>query len=437
MSEANINILTLNCWGLKYVAKNRVERVQAIASAISQSAHDIVALQELWVYADFEYVRSWVTKRLPYAKFFYSGALGAGLALFSRFPILTAAIHPYSLNGHPLDVAGGDWFVGKAAASIVIRHPTLGEVEIFNTHLFAKGGEVGPEHLRAHRLVNAWEFSKLVRVSASAGRYVIAAGDFNSIPKTLPMTIIRDYAGLSDAWSESHETGRGSPRDLRPEDAITLFGVTADSPLNSYSSGKPLDTTARQHFGKRLDYIFYRQPTGGGAFSSADKPLLKCKESRVVFTDNVPGHSFSFSDHFGLEATIAITLPDSHGTHPSSQDSVSLSEETFSSMTRALTGCYRISAKRSRLELLIFATCIVALVALCIGSVWLPRSWINPIYLLLTVFISWAGTTTLYAGFIFGNWERRALTNVIEELEFIGQRTVQGAGRIADIEASV
>lgn len=42
------------------------------------------------------------------------------------------------------------------------------------TQLFAKGGEDGPEHKRAHRLVNAWEFSKLARQAAELGRYVIA-----------------------------------------------------------------------------------------------------------------------------------------------------------------------------------------------------------------------------------------------------------------------
>lgn len=55
--------------------------------------------------------------------------------MFSKFPIICASIHPYSLNGHPVDVAGGDWIVGKAAASIVIIHPILGEVEFFNTHV--------------------------------------------------------------------------------------------------------------------------------------------------------------------------------------------------------------------------------------------------------------------------------------------------------------
>lgn len=110
----------------------------------------------------------------------FSGALGSGLAIFSRYPIVSAAIHPYALNGTPIDVAGGDWFVGKAAAYVVIHHPVLGGVQVFNTHLYAKGGEDGPEHNRAHRLVNAWQFAKLARIAAETGKYVIAV--CSSIP---------------------------------------------------------------------------------------------------------------------------------------------------------------------------------------------------------------------------------------------------------------
>ncbi len=51
---------------------------------------------------------------------------------------MAATIHPYSLNGSPLDVLAGDWFVGKAAASVLIMHPTLGQVQVFNTHVSAQ-----------------------------------------------------------------------------------------------------------------------------------------------------------------------------------------------------------------------------------------------------------------------------------------------------------
>jgi len=65
----------------------------------------------------------------------YRGALGAGLVFLSRFPIMGATAHPYSLNGSPLDVFGGDWFVGKAAVSILLAHPILGQLQVFTTHV--------------------------------------------------------------------------------------------------------------------------------------------------------------------------------------------------------------------------------------------------------------------------------------------------------------
>lgn len=121
--------------GLKFVAKDRPQRIRGIANELANSDYDIVCLQELWVHADFQYIRNQVSKVLPNAKFFYSGALGSGLAIFTRFPILETSIRPYSLNGSPLDVAGGDFFVGKCIVSAVFHHDALGEVEIFNTHV--------------------------------------------------------------------------------------------------------------------------------------------------------------------------------------------------------------------------------------------------------------------------------------------------------------
>ncbi|KAJ6575384.1 Endonuclease/exonuclease/phosphatase [Mycena capillaripes] len=395
MSEASaIHVLSLNCWGLKYVAKNRTERIHAIANELAKFDHDIIALQEIWVFADYEQVRDSVVKRLPYSKFFYSGALGSGLALLSRFPIIGTSVHPYSLNGSPID----------AAVSIIISHPILGQVQVFNTHLYAKGGEDGPEYNRAHRLVNAWEFAKLARQAAELGRYVIAAGDFNSIPSTLPMALIREYTGLTDSWVSAHpiHPNTSSPSAM---DAITQFGVTADSPLNSYSAGKPIGPYARKFLGKRLDYILYRQPIRPLTRPDDPLPVLKATECNVVLTEKVPGRPFSFSDHFALEATLEIQTGDQ------------LSADSLSTAMQALAACYRFSRQRARKELTIFALCIAVLVGLVVGSSWLPHAWINPIFILFTVFVAWLGTTMLYQGFLYGNWECNALMNVIEELE--------------------
>ncbi|KAL6307676.1 Endonuclease/exonuclease/phosphatase [Sparassis latifolia] len=435
MSDDRLRVFTFNCWGLKYVSKNRAERISAIADALVASDYDLITLQEVWVFADYELIRAAVSKRLPYSKFFYSGAFGAGLAILSRFPIIATTIHSYTLNGSPIDVIQGDWFVGKAAGSALIAHPILGQVQVFDTHLYAPGGDSGPIHQQAHRYVNAWEFAKLTRQAADVGRYVIAAGDFNSIPSSVPMAIIREHAGLTDAWVATHpnapvQTLAGpSPALTSPHDAIRLYGVTADSPLNTYSAGKHLEPVARKYQGKRLDYIFYRQPSISPP--SGRNPILKCVDTNVVFTQTIPRANFSFSDHFGVEATFEISRPENGDieTHvaalaepgsvlnSSSIPNPSLSPDSINRTLSSLTSRYRYAQHRGRSQLTVFGSCTSVIIFMALGSAWLPQSWINPIFVVATIFLSWLATTMFYVGFVYTKWEANALTNVIEELE--------------------
>lgn len=68
-----------------------------------------------------------------------SGALGSGLAIFTKYPIISAEAHPYSLSGCPHHPTEGDFFVNKAAGCIVLLHPYLGEVEVWSTHVSRLG----------------------------------------------------------------------------------------------------------------------------------------------------------------------------------------------------------------------------------------------------------------------------------------------------------
>ncbi|KAG2045128.1 Endonuclease/exonuclease/phosphatase [Suillus americanus] len=421
-----IRVVTLNCWGLKYVSKDRHERVAAIASALARSDYDIIALQEIWVEADYNEIRQSVVPRLPYTKLFHSGALGAGLGILTKWPIIATSMTPYSLVGEPTDVFGGDWFVGKGAGSVTIMHPVLGPVQLFVTHFCAKGGESGPECNRTYRLVNAWEFAKVTRQAAELGRYVIAMGDFNSIPTSLPMNVVLSHAGLVDSWATSHAHIPPPSGMISPIAGVINYGVTADSPLNSYRDSKPSgDPIVRKYQGKRLDYILFRHPSPNG--SNDHLPRLTCRDSQVVFTDSIPGNSCSYSDHFGVEATLAIdtqaegkqddmaSLKDTSAMWFNSPSE--LSSNAITKIMNAFNTSYRMSQDRSRKELTIFGTSILALIGLIIGSAWVAVPWLNPVFVLLVIFLSWQATTKLYEGFIFGNWERKALQNVIEELE--------------------
>ncbi|KAG9056237.1 phospholipase C type enzyme [Serendipita sp. 407] len=422
MSDQSLRVLSYNVWALKFVSKNRLERLDAISRALKASQYDIIAFQELWT--GYDMMKATLTN-LPYSKYWRTAAVGSGLAIFSRFPIIESHVYPYSLNGSPSDLSG-DWFAGKACASVVIAHPLLGQVEIFNTHFFAKGGEEGPEYWRAVRISNAWEMSRLVAGALGRGRHVIVTGDFNSSPHSLPMKIMISRANLIDAWVESHPTLPSSPIGRNTSSnaarAIEVFGLTVDSPLNSWSLGKPLDPYARKWLGKRLDYILFRSP------SAKSRPHLTIEETNVVMREKVPGRAFSFSDHFALEATFSVATPEdpvyassSHAprhTILTDKNQYKLSEEDLLTALGAISYEYREANKRSKRQMIYFWLSLLLLLFIVIGSAFIhPSRWLAPVATLLGAIATWRGTTALYVGFIYGQWETGILTNLMEEIE--------------------
>ena len=132
----------------------------------------------------------------------FSGALGSGLALFSRYRIVETSVHPYSLNGAPIDVAAGDWFVGKAAASIVIEHPVLDLVQIFNTHVISK--------FHPHQLINRPHFGSPAFRQRRGRRSRI----FESTPA-------RQRLGVRKTGSSSRRTRALCDRSASPHNLIS------------------------------------------------------------------------------------------------------------------------------------------------------------------------------------------------------------------------
>lgn len=297
------------------------------------------------------------------------------------------------------------------------------------------------------------------------------------------MNIIKEHGHLTDAWAASHDQGflPEAAEVHTPHHALREFGVTADSPLNTYTAGKKLGAIASRWQGKRLDYILYRGPARihrrlrKYANESNDMPTLHCVTSKVVMTGKVPGQSMSLSDHFGVEANLVIRYPspsaqvilppaapsvwNSNNTNGStqtfSQDTpyadggetetptsvhalanvaddmaagdayeVDVTPETVEAMLAAIAGAYRVANARSRKHLVVFGVCVFLLGGLTVGSAWQPMQSANPILVLVAGAITWIGTTMLYSGFIWGNWERNWLMTVVEELELLNRSRV-------------
>jgi sphingomyelin phosphodiesterase 2 len=290
------------------------------------------------------------------------------------------------------------------------------------------------------------------------------AGDFNSVPTTLPMTVIRDHASLTDAWEVTHppssHTSATSTSMPTPSQAIETFGVTADSPLNFYSAGKHLDAHASAWQGKRLDYILFRDPAPPLS-PAAQLPSLVATGARVRLTEPVPGSPFSYSDHFGVSATLQIKYP-GHARSPTTsnnelrmgqnqqmatisalsapapvQQSARLVAADASAVLGALTACYHYSRTRAKRHLSLFELSVGTgtLIFLVATASWFPTG-ATPFVVLGSAVATWLGTTMLYVGFVYGRWEVNALMNVIEEFELY-QKSVETVARSGESEVSI
>ncbi|KIM31794.1 hypothetical protein M408DRAFT_21007 [Serendipita vermifera MAFF 305830] len=422
-------VLTFNVWGLKYLSQKRTERLAALTNLLLTStghSYDVICLQELWVEADFIRLKNALRHKYPHSAYWPNSVVGSGLAVLSKWDIIGRDFTAFGVCGEPGEI-GGDWYAGKGVGNVTLKVEKLGEVEIFNTHFFAKGGEEGPESLRSVRISNAWEMAKVVRKAVAGGRHVIATGDFNSSPHSLPMRIMFQHGDLIDTWASTHPAPPADPprhttTDKSAQAAVDLFGLTVDTPSNTWSAGKKLDNFALRWLGKRLDYILYNSAplSGSPGFESTSGTRLSIQSTVVVLTGTVPGQDFSYSDHFGLEATFAIVSSDSSA--ESRPITRRLSSEDIYTAREALFCAFYSSRSRTRRHVLYLLASIIGLLLAVLGPSWISIEssvwkWGAFIAAPIAAISAWGGTMALCVGIIYGIRERGRLTNFIEELE--------------------
>ncbi|OAA68468.1 sphingomyelinase family [Niveomyces insectorum RCEF 264] len=189
-----ITALTLNCWGLKYISTLRAERLAEIGRrlAVLAATPPPPGTSSSTAASDFAAIHRLTRHVLPYAKFFHGGVWGAGLAVLSRWPITRTSMHGYTLNGRPTAFWRGDWFVGKGLASATVRVSAATTVEVLVTHTHApyEGGRPDDSYL-VHQLAQTWEAGKRMAAAAAVrGHLVLAMGDFNMTPQSLPYQML-------------------------------------------------------------------------------------------------------------------------------------------------------------------------------------------------------------------------------------------------------
>ncbi len=184
--------------------------------------------------------------------------------------------------------------------------------------------------------------AKLIRAAAERGHMVIALGDFNDVPESLPYRIISDLTPARDAWRVLHPDSSLGAADDDPERArrrpiptaefnINENGVTSNSIYNTWRWSKsqqralgssqdpmfiPHDTPDNR--GQRIDYIF----VSCGSLPHLGGSGWVVKNARVGMLERHPQLQCSLSDHFSVEATLAFHVLQAESINSSSSDQV-------------------------------------------------------------------------------------------------------------------
>ncbi|KAL1595049.1 phospholipase C type enzyme [Paraconiothyrium brasiliense] len=436
---STLRILSLNCWGLKYISKLRNERLSEIGNQIAAAdpPPDIIGLQECWTQQDYNVIREKTKHLLPYGKFYFSGIFGGGLVILSRWPIEESSMTQYPLNGRPAAFYRGDWFVGKGVAYARIRMgPTRRDIaEVFCTHLHAPYEAEPHDSYICHRTAQAWEITKLMRGAAERGHLVIGLGDFNMTPLSLAHRIIETHSPVRDVWRILYpDSSIGAAKDrveqLRnapmpnAEYNITKNGATCDSALNTWRWNKAhsqrlakgenvqIEPTVDDPNAKRLDYIFFSSGSHHDASSGQSSAEWTLKVAKVGMTARHPTLHCSLSDHFSVEATLVRNLDEplsapSNG--PYALPETYLPIEVYDEILATISKYDARERTQRRLRLGHFAFQFFLTIGCLIGVWWVPHNYIAFILMLISSLSLSVGVIDGLMGGLFVGSELRAL----------------------------
>ncbi|QIW99625.1 hypothetical protein AMS68_005143 [Peltaster fructicola] len=429
----SIRVVSLNCWGLKFISSHRRARLAEIGRqlACATPPPQIVGLQECWTQEDYLTIRKLTTCILPHGKFYHSGFFGSGLVILSAWPIEESNMYPYPLNGRPAAFYRGDWYVGKGVASARIRIGSRSKdvIEIFCTHLHAPYEAEDRDSYACHRTAQAWEIAKHMRHAAERGHMVIGMGDFNMLPSSLAHRLIEAHSPCRDVWrllkpdsavgssDSSAEKVRGRPV---PTVRVSLAenGATCDSIFNTWSWSKQMkkDMKANRHSSinknaldpaaKRLDYIFL--------YSNVHQ---KCQlqSVEVGMTRRHPELGVSLSDHFSVEASIAFG---GDGTQVPDQAMVTPLPESVYDEINDMIAAYMLRERGQRTLRMWHFAAQVAMTTGCLTAVWWsPNNYVAFILMLVSSIGLTGGVLDGLMGGLFVKHELRALKEFQWEIQ--------------------
>ncbi|KAL3283099.1 hypothetical protein HHI36_006258 [Cryptolaemus montrouzieri] len=299
--EFDFKIFTLNCWGIPLIAKDLKDRFEAIAEVLAKSDYDCVCLQEVWTEGLYQHIKNKISGSFPYGHYFYSGSLGSGICMFSKYPIIDVYFHQWAVNGYIHKIHHGDWFGGKGVGLCKLRLNKY-LVNVYTAHLHAEYNREHDEY-KAHRIIQAFDTAQFIQLTSGNADLVVLAGDLNTEPGDLAYKLLLTVPGLTDSFVEAQFSGN--------------IKTTNESLCNSYTPSK---LKKQEVCGKRIDYIM---------FHPGSNSQIYLKKYQMPLEDRVPNRHFSYSDHEAVSVVLHIKDDMAHTPSNHSNEKISALEESI------------------------------------------------------------------------------------------------------------
>lgn len=254
------------------------ERIIHIPNALLKYDADIIAIQECYDDAYVNFIKNKLKLLYPYVarkdKKRNMLQLHNGLIIFSKFPIKSVNLFPYSNSDIVENYFGNKCLL---VTEIIFNNQVI---SLFNIHLTA--GSYNPESLTStnHRLSQIKEVLLITNHYKSRNTIPIILGDFNS---GKIRTNKNYYLMLNNGFIDTHDK-------INNNDKIN-FTWSPNNVQNSVHNNAQVD---------KIDHLFYH---------NSDKNIKILDSKIILYEKNIKLKNNQYcglSDHYGLLTTIEI-----------------------------------------------------------------------------------------------------------------------------------